>query len=370
MPRCRWLENAYCIELRGKGKMSVHQLKDGRFFVKYAKGTNKNDPTRQREYFGRGLEAEDAAIRRNLELGLGVVRQASGPTFRDIANEYLEAKLGTMPSNSADDLAWKLDGVILPILGHLQASMVKPAELDKYIQTRRSKGIKLTSIHRELSTVRAIIRRAVERHLIADNPMTGFAMPRRDDAVIPPPTSAEVAAIYRVAAPHLQRAIMLGTYTAMRPGGSELLALRWEHIDLINGSIFVESAKKGGMRARVVPIAEGLRPLLAGWMEVDRSEGKPLSWVVHYHGRHIGSLKTAWEAAKKRANITRRCRMYDLRHMAATSMLDAGADLKSVSEILGHASPDMTMKIYQHTSTKLRKDAISKLGNWLPSDQK
>ena len=151
----------------------------------------------------------------------------------------------------------------------------------------------------------------------------------------------------------------------MRPGTSELLALRWEHVDMINGSIFVESAKKGGMRARIVPISEGLRPLLEKWVSADREAG-PLAWVVHYHGKRVGSLKTAWEAAKKRAGITRRCRMYDLRHMAATSMLDAGADLKSVSEILGHASPDMTMKIYQHTSTKLRKDAISRIGNWLP----
>jgi len=347
--------------------VSVHQLKDGRFFVKYSKGTNKEDPYREREYFGRGQEAEEAAIRRNLALGLGVERAPTGPTFADLAMAYSRAKMGGMAKDSRDDLEWKLDGVILPILGHLQASQVKPAELDKYVNARRVKGLKATSIHRELTTIRAIIRFAVERHLISDNPMIGFSMPKRDDSVIPPPTAAEVAAIHAAAAPHLRRAIMLGSYTAMRPGVSELLALRWEHIDLINGGIFVESAKKGGMRARIVPIAGGLRPLLEQWMAEDRKEGRPLTWVVHYHGKHIGSLKTAWEAAKKRANITRRCRMYDLRHMAATSMLDAGADLKSVSEILGHASPDMTMKIYQHTSTTLRRDAISKIGNWLPN---
>lgn len=89
--------------------------------------------------------------------------------------------------------------------------------------------------------------------------------------------------------------------------------------------------------------------------------------MVHYHGRPVGRMKTAWRAAITRAGITRRIRPYDLRHLAASAMLDAGADLKSVSEILGHASPDMTLRTYQHTSTALRREAIARLGNPLPA---
>lgn len=49
--------------------MSVHKLKDGRWFVKYPKGTIKKDPNRTREYFGRGEEAKVLAYKRNRELG-------------------------------------------------------------------------------------------------------------------------------------------------------------------------------------------------------------------------------------------------------------------------------------------------------------
>ncbi len=49
--------------------MSVHQLEDGRWFVKYSKGTNKNEPNRTREYFGRGKESERLARVRNSQLG-------------------------------------------------------------------------------------------------------------------------------------------------------------------------------------------------------------------------------------------------------------------------------------------------------------
>lgn len=341
--------------------MSVHQLPDGRWIVKYAARTNPDKPAATREYFGRGFEAQEAAIRRNAELGMGK-SISTGPTFRDLATAYVDARSGSIARSTMADLGWKLDGIIYPALGDLPGSAIKPPLLDHFVMDRKQKGLKMTSIHRELSIIRAIIRWAVSRQLLVANPMDGYSMPTRDDAIINPPTEAEVAIIYHNAAPHLQRAIMLGYYTGMRPGGSELLALRWERVDLINRTIFVESAKKGGMRARIVPIAEGLHQLMEQWMAVDRKAG-PLGWVVHYHGKVVLRISHAWNRALQRSGITRRIRPYDLRHMAATSMLEAGADLKSVSEILGHADPSMTLRTYQHTSTARRRDAIDRIGN-------
>jgi integrase len=347
--------------------MSVHQTPDGRWFVAYPKGFNREDPQRIREYFGRGTEAELAAHGRNHELGLGtrLPSNQTEPTFADLADDYMSHHGVDMRITSRIDAGYKLDAHILPAIGHLPGSKVGPSVLDRYVLERSTAGRKKTTIHRELSIIRAILLRAVERRKIAANPMHGYRMPRRDDAVLNPPTAAELAAIHRAAAPHLQRALMLAYYTAMRPGGSELLALRWEHIDLMTGTIFVESAKKGGMRSRVVPIAAGLALHLTGWLADDRERG-PLGWVVHYGGDQVGSLKTSWRAAKARAGITRRMRMYDLRHMAASEMLASGADLKSVSEILGHASPDMTLRTYQHTITAQRRAAVEMLGQCLP----
>ena len=63
----------------------------------------------------------------------------------------------------------------------------------------------------------------------------------------------------------------------------------------------------------------------------------------------------------KKAGVTRRLRPYDLRHMAATSMLSKGADLKAVSQILGHSSPATTILVYQHVINSQRVDAIEKI---------
>lgn len=344
--------------------MSVHQTTDGRWYVIIPPGP---DRPRKKEYFGRGPDGELAAIARNHALGLGrrVGVAATEPLFAELAQEYLANHGVDMRMSSKTDAVYKLQAHILPAMGHIPGSKIGPSVLDGYVMERAAAGRKMTTIHRELSIIRAILRWALSRRRIINCGMDGYRMPTRDDTIIAPPTAAELAAVYAHAAPHLQRALLLAYFTGMRPGASELLALRWEHVDMIGASIFVESAKKGGMRSRVVPMAAELATAMAEWLEQDRQRG-PLAWVVHYRGAQVGSLKTSWGAAKARAGITRKLRPYDLRHMCATQMLAGGADLKSVSEILGHASPDMTLRTYQHTMTAQRKAAVATLGEHSP----
>lgn len=58
-----------------------------------------------------------------------------------------------------------------------------------------------------------------------------------------------------------------------------------------------------------------------------------------------------------------RIRVYDLRHTAASLMIDAGADLKAASEALGHSDPRITMKIYRHVRGDQRARAIGLLSD-------
>lgn len=345
--------------------MSVHKLQDGRWICKYRDESGKQ----RREYFGRGPEAERQAIARNASLGKPLGKEPSGPTLQEIAMQYMHARSTTMATKTMWNVGNKFDKVIFPALGHLEVKKITPDILDQYVRDRIKGGVKLTTIRWDLAMIRAAIRWGVERRLLAHDPMYGYRLPRSDNAVLAPPTHAEVAAIYEVAAPHVRRAIILGMYTGLRVGISEMLSLRWESVSLVDRTIFVTSAKKGGMASRVVPIASPLLTLMQEWLAEDRTAGR-VEWVVHYKGKQLGQLREAWRTALKRAGITRRIRPYDLRHKAASDMLEAGADLKSVSEILGHASVDMTLRTYQHTSTAMRRDAINRLGNELPGVSK
>lgn len=338
--------------------MSVHQLKDGRWIVRYRKGRNPDRPNSTKKYFGRGPEAQVAALAYNQSLGLGQRTHRSSPVFNALANEYLAAKCAVMAASSMDTLVIRLRKTIAPIIGYKMAHTLTPAVMDAYV-SERAKTVKLTTIRRELNDIRAIIRWSVRRRLININPMDGFEPPPADDARIQPPTEREFGRILQCAATHLQRGMLLAYHTGLRPGREELLSLCWDAVDFGNRTIMITSSKKGGLPIRMVPLNRLIIGELEKWHEIDqKTESR---YIVNYHGYQISSLKTAWRSAKKRAGITRRIRLYDIRHRAITNMLEAGADLKSVAEIVGHASTDMTTRIYQHVSTDLKRRAVDLL---------
>jgi len=184
-------------------------------------------------------------------------------------------------------------------------------------------------------------------------------MPRKDDARLSPPTEAEFKKILECAPPHLRRAMLVSWFTGLRPGKEELLSLRWEAVDLAGKTLMVISAVKGGLPRRMVPLSNQIVEHLARWYEEDREAGH--NYLIHYHGRPIGTCKIAWREAKRRAGITRRLRMYDIRHAFATNLLTMGANLRAVSEIMGHASVHITQQVYQHVPDSLKRDAVNLL---------
>ena len=285
--------------------MAVTQKTDGRWaVVHYVEG-------RQRwKYFGRGAEAEKAAREYDAELkGSGQVRQyrkrskSFGPTITELSESYLKSKSATLPPVSIRNTTYKFASIILPELGHLKAMKLTPERLDKYISTR-SKAVKMTTIHRELSDIQAVLNWATKRRLIPSNPVHGYEKPKRDDEIIRPPSEAEIKAILINAPDHLRRALTISYYTGLRPGNAELFKLTWNDIDIESGFIYIESAKKGGIRQRSIPLHPSFKALLERWQKAD--PGK--KYLIRYNGKPIRSIKTTWRNTKLKAGIKRRLR--------------------------------------------------------------
>ena len=341
--------------------MSVHQLPDGRWYCQYRLPGRKN---KKREYFGRGAVGRAAAYSRDdtvkAEKDLIAARKNRdpGPTFTDLANAYLQGQMGSMAASSLDNLLYKLAGVIKPAIGHLPAHKITHARLDAYV-AKRLQSVKRTTIHREITDIMAIMNWATARQIITINPCAGYKKPRRDDEIIQPATVEETKRLLANASDHLRRAIMISFYCGLRPGNAELYRLKWEAVDWQAQTLFVVSAKKGGLRSRVVPLHDTLYKSLQGWFDADGR--KTDRHIITWRGKPVKSIKKAFRTAKKKAGITRRLTLYALRHAFATMALAAGGDLKSTSEMMGHSRPDTTMRIYQHTNIALHRQAVDRL---------
>lgn len=341
--------------------MPVIQLKDGRWIVQYV---NPDPPPRlRREYFGRGLEGESSARRRWKEITPGPKKKRGHRDktviFETLVEAYILAKRGENEESTITALMYKLNGVILKELAETPIIRITPRRMDRYTAKRLRSGVKKTTVHREISDVMAILNWGVSREYISRNPLAGYKKPKRDDAIIRPVTLRESQRIIQVSPPHLVRALALCYYTGLRPGRKELLRLRWSDVDWDQEIIRVESARKGGIKFRAIPIHPGLLEALRNWHNEDMHKG--LDYIITWQGRPVAKLSSAYATAKKKAGIARKLPLYAFRHAFATLALAGGGDLKSTSEILGHTRPDTTVRIYQHTNTKLHRGVIGKL---------
>jgi integrase len=224
-------------------------------------------------------------------------------------------------------------------------------------------GKKRSTIFRELRLLKPVFSWAEQQEppLISRNAVSRFKLPRISDKEIPvPPNADEIKSILRVAEPHLVRAIMIFWYTGVRPG-KELCAIRWSDVDFAGNTMRVVSARKGGPVSRSVPLNTDLVREMDAWRKEDlkRREDVGDVPVTHFRMKAVLSLKRSWNTAKERAGIKRKLRLYDLRHAMISNALRRGADLKAVSEVVGHSRPDTTLREYQHIVKEQHREVVN-----------
>ena len=145
--------------------------------------------------------------------------------------------------------------------------------------------------------------------------------------------------------------------TGMRP--EEVFRMRVENLDFKQKSIFNPNGKTKAAR-RTIPMTDDALSLLKFRVKEAEKLGTPYVFSSPYNvQRPIGSVKKAHSAAVTRAKITRRFRLYDLRHTFATRAVASGTDLPTLSSLLGHASILMTMR-YVHPAAEQKRVAMEK----------
>jgi integrase len=335
--------------------VSVSQLRDGRWICQYAQNGKM-----RREYFGRGHEGEARARARQDEIPTRNYNSRPRETsiyFDALTQLYLTAQAPQMQQTSANTLLNKLESRIMPALGDLPAIAMTPEIIDRYV-AQRAASVKRTTIAGEITAIKAILRWGVRRGHLARDPLEGYIKPSRDDEIITPPSPEEVTRIWTVAAAHLKRIIALQWFIGLRPG-REVLSLRWESVDFTAGSITIQSAKKGGLRSRRIALHPVLLAWMRAWEAVDRERGMP--YIISFRGKRIRNPYTAWREAKRAAGITRRIRLYDLRHAFATALIMDGEDPRTVSKLMGHANVQTTLSTYTHATRAAQERAISRI---------
>jgi integrase/recombinase XerD len=168
---------------------------------------------------------------------------------------------------------------------------------------------------------------------------------------------AEADVLVAAAQSPLERTLILvALYLGLRV--SELVCLRAENVDLEQGIVAVLAGK--GDRDRNLPLAARLKEPLAYWLCGRRSDFVFPS--PRFKGRHLSArwVQLAIKAAAVRAGLAKRVTPHVLRHSFATNLLDKGADLRQIQELMGHASVSTT-EIYTHVLPNRLRGAVDRL---------
>jgi integrase len=152
---------------------------------------------------------------------------------------------------------------------------------------------------------------------------------------------------------YLRPIIVTALNTGMRKG--EILTLTWDDVDLTNNLITVNQTNSKSKKARKVYINSTLKRLL---LELKLKSAGSEYIFLDDEGNRLREIKNGFNAACRRAGIPG-LRFHDLRHTAATRMIENGASIVAVSKILGHSDIKTTMR-YTHPDDSIR-DALENL---------
>ena len=216
-------------------------------------------------------------------------------------------------------------------------------------------GLAPSTIKRVVLCWRRACEQAVEAGKLAKNPFVGAKYPKIPRSKTDPFSAEEVDLMLSKASGRLESFLAFAFYTGARC--CEILALRWEDIDTQKMSISISKSLTDGLvkprtktgEDRLVPIFAPLLPYITQ-LEKDRDS----EWVFSERGDHLfGSTSLfgngKWHKFLDECGIPYRSARHT-RHTFATHMVERAVrgeiPLKWVSQILGHANLDMTIKVY------------------------
>jgi integrase len=268
------------------------------------------------------------------------------------------AKLHKRPASQRDDRRM-LDRYILPRFGATKVTEVKRGDIEAMMADLSDTPIQANRVHALLTT---IMRYAVEHGWAAANPCAGIRR-YQEHARVVKVSRAQLDRLYVALEAHPNRqavnAVKLLVWTGARK--SEVLGAKWDEFDLERGTWIRPAARTKQKQLSAVPLNPLALKLLKE-MRKAKPDDKLLfpSPIIGDEARR--DVKNLWTAVRK--TIGGDLRVHDLRHVFATTALEAGVPLITIAPLLGHSSTVMTAR-YAHLSDRMLREATDKAGKLL-----
>ncbi len=265
---------------------------------------------------------------------------------------------------------------ILPALGNYEADELSAVELQSFSASLAERGLAASTVNGVLFVLKSSLRKAVA---------LGIAHRQYTDMIVRPKVREKRVVCFskdeqkRIEQYVLEHntpylfGIVLTLYTGLRIG--ELLALTWEDIDFQKGTAAIykscyDSWEHGHYKKifdttktqsseRVIPLP---KQIIADMKRLrTRTNSRFVVAAKSEYGAQIRAYQRSFELVLRKLNIQRKC-FHALRHTFATRALEVGMDVRTLSEILGHRNPTVTLSRYAHSLLEHKTEMMNKVG--------
>lgn len=244
---------------------------------------------------------------------------------------------------------------------HIGLHDIKKENIKQYLKALKEAKMSDKSISRNISSIRTFYKFLLVEKIILNNPIELIELPKTKKSLPNVLSIEEVDRLLDIAVvdPFTSRnKAMLELMYATGLRVSELVNLKVKDIDLEEA--LVKTMGKGN-KERVIPIGDYALHAIEHYLTYDRDQLLKRrindSLFLNNHGNQLtrqGFFKILKKLAKEK-EITTNFSPHTLRHSFATHLLNGGADLRSIQELLGH-SDISTTQIYTHVSNELLKE--------------
>ena len=275
----------------------------------------------------------------------------------DGISEYLGSLAAERGLSPATVAAYRRD--LAGYARFLDGAEPTPERVSDFVASLSDRGLAPATIARAVAAVRGLHRFLVREEFSDTDPTLLLESPRRGRTLPKALTVAEIERLLDAPDPATRggrrdRALLEFLY-ATGARVAEVIALDQEDLDIEEGTALLTG--KGG-KQRFVPVGRharvALRAYLPDRLALRRSGADPGAVFLNLRGRRL-SRGGVWEILKRqaiRAGLpTDRVSPHVLRHSTATHMVEGGADLRTVQELLGHASISTT-QVYTRVSPR------------------
>ncbi len=373
---------------RARGGGSIRQRSDGRWEARYTAG---NDPLTgkqlQRSVYGKTQREAQQKLNKVLaEVDSGTYLKHSKETLASWMESWLETFAARSVKPYTLDAYQRICQVhIIPALGHIALASLTTMQVQSFYNSLTdSKCLSAKTVKNVHGVLHKALTKAVLLRKISFNPAEGCDLPRVKRKEIQPLTQEQIGDFLRAICGHVYEFLFFFTlFTGVREG--EALGLTWNRIDFQNNKILIDrqlqkNEKVGGeyilsspknSRPRTITVSPSvmavlrkqrshqLRQQLAAGPAWDNPLNLVFTNAFGGHLCHTTVYKNFKVIATQIGAPDRR--FHDLRHTYAVLALEAGDDIKTLQEHLGHATAAFTLSVYGHVSELMHQRSAARM---------